>query len=69
MDQEMSITYDRQNDVLYLSYGRAREAISVETEDGVWVRRDPYSDEIVGCTVPDFRQRFKRPGASLVIPR
>lgn len=69
MDQDMSVTYDLQNDVLYLSYGKPREAISEETEDGVWVRRDPYSDEIVGCTVPDFRRRFKQPGVSLILPR
>lgn len=69
MDQDMSVTYDLRNDVLYFSYGKPREAISEETEDGIWVRRDPYSDEIVGCTVPDFRQRFERPGVSLILPR
>ena len=69
MDQDMSVTYDLRNDVLYLSYGKPREAISEETEDGVWVRRDPYSDEIVGCTVPDFRRRFKQPGVSLILPQ
>ena len=69
MDQQMSVTYDLQNDVLYLSYGKPREAISEETEDGVWVRRDPYSDEIVGCTVPDFRRRLEQPGFSLILPQ
>ena len=69
MDQDMSVTYDLRNDVLYLSYGKPREAISDETEDGVWVRRDPDSDEIVGCTVPDFRWRFERPGVSLILPQ
>ena len=69
MDQEMSVTYDRQNDVLYLSYGKAREAISEETEDGVLVRRDPCSDEIVGFTVLDFRRRLEQPGFSLILPQ
>lgn len=69
MDQDMCVTYDLRNDVLYLSYGKPREAISEETEDGVWVRRDPNSDEIVGCTVPDLRQRFERPGVSLILPQ
>ena len=69
MDQDLSVTYDLRNDVLYLAYGKPREAVSEETEDGVWVRRDPYSDEIVGCTVPDFRRRFERPGVSLVLPQ
>lgn len=69
MDQPMSVSYDLWNDVLYLSYGKAREAISDEAVDGVLVRRDPWSDEIVGCTVPDFRRRFEQPGTSLVLPR
>lgn len=69
MDQQMSVSYDLHNDVLYLAYGKAREAISEEVRDGVLVRRDPWSDEIVGCTVPDFRQRFEQPGASLILPR
>lgn len=69
MDQQMSVSYDLHNDVLYLAYGEAREAISEEVRDGVLVRRDPWSDEIVGCTVPGFRQRFEQPGASLILPR
>lgn len=44
MDAEMSVSYDRQSDVLYLSYGETREAISEENEDGVLVRRDPRSN-------------------------
>lgn len=69
MDREMRVSYDVQNDVLYLSYGKPREAISEEAEDGVWVRQDPWSDEIVGVTVIDFGRRFEQPGASLILPR
>lgn len=69
MDQELNISYDPQNDVLYLSYGKAREAVSEETEDGVFVRRDPWSDEIVGVTVIDFGRRFEQPGATLILPQ
>lgn len=68
MDQPMSLSYDLQNDVLYLSYGKAREAISEEAGNGVLIRRDPWSDELVGCTVPDFKRRFEQPGASLILP-
>lgn len=69
MDREMSISYDPQNDVLYLSYGKPREAISEEASDGIWVRRDPWSDEIVGVTVIDFGRRFKQPGTTLILPQ
>lgn len=69
MDQKMSVSYDLQNDVLYLSYGKAREAISEEARDGVLIRRDPWSNEIVGCTVHGFRRRFEQPGTSLILPQ
>ena len=69
MDQQMRVSYDLRNDVLYLSYGKPREAITEEARDGVLVRRDPWSDEVVGFTVPDFKRRFKQSDASLILSR
>lgn len=68
MDAEMSVSYDRQSDVLYLSYGEAREAISEENEDGVLVRRDPSSNEILGFTVVDFSRRFAKSDTPIILP-
>lgn len=68
MDAEMSVSYDRQSDVLYLSYGETREAISEENEDGVLVRRDPGSNEILGFTVVDFSRRFAQSDRPIILP-
>lgn len=68
MDAEMSVSYDRQSDVLYLSYGENREAISEENEDGVLVRRDPRSNEILGFTVVDFSRRFAQSDRPIILP-
>lgn len=66
---DLSITFDAKNDVLYCSFGPAREAYSVETEDGVFVRMDPETDAAVGVTVVDFYKRMaEHPGQMLSFP-
>ena len=55
---ELKMKYDAKGDVLYFSVGDAREAISAEVEDGVIMRTDPSTDEVVGITVIDFSKRF-----------
>lgn len=69
MDEEMIVSYDRQSDVLYFSYGEAREAISEESEDGVLIRRDPRSNEILGFTVIDFSRRFAQSDTPIILPQ
>jgi uncharacterized protein YuzE len=56
--KELKMKYDARGDVLYLSVGDAREAISLEVEDGVILRSDPFTDEVVGITVIDMSKRF-----------
>lgn len=51
--------YDRDADVLYCSFGDPREAISVETQSGIIVRKNPENEEeIVGVTIVNFFKRF-----------
>jgi uncharacterized protein YuzE len=66
---EFKLKYDATADVLYCSLGEPRDAISEETEEGVVVRKDPETDQIVGMTVIDFAKRFaERPDSSLSFP-
>ena len=51
------IDYDDSADVLYISFGNPRPGIAVEVNDGDLVRVDPYTDEIVGITLLDFKER------------
>ena len=52
------IRYDDQADVLYISFGDPCPGIAVELNNGDLVRVDPYTDEIVGITLLDFKERY-----------
>jgi len=55
----MSIYYDNMADVLHLSFGKNRAAISVEVNDGDdFVRVEPFTDKVVGFTILNFKERF-----------
>ncbi len=47
----MNYDYDRKSDVLYISFGKPKEAICVEKENGILFRVNPFSDKLVGITV------------------
>jgi uncharacterized protein YuzE len=53
----MQIAYDREADVLYLSVGDPRPAVSREIGDDVLLRVDPESGEVVGLTVLNLSTR------------
>ena len=53
---KVSMYYDEEADVLYMSFGEPREAKdSVEVEDGVIYRI--ADNEVVGITITDFKAR------------
>ena len=53
----MQLAYDREADVLYLSVGDPRPAVSREVGDDVLLRVDPDSGEVVGLTVLNLSTR------------
>jgi uncharacterized protein YuzE len=54
--QKIDLDYDEEADVLYLSFGKPREAKdSVEVEDGVVYRI--ADNEIIGITITNFKAR------------
>jgi uncharacterized protein YuzE len=57
--EKISLDYDEEADVLYISFGKPREAKdSIEVEDGIIYRI--ADDEIVGITIIDFKARISR---------
>jgi len=73
MDEQLKsidIDYDTKNDVMYCSFiAGSAEAISVETEDGVFIRMDPATNKPVGVTIVDFSRRFVlHPGQKVSVP-
>ena len=66
---EFRMKYDATADVLYCSLGEPRLAISEEQDEGIVVRKDPETEQVVGMTVIDFVKRFsERPDTKLSFP-
>ncbi|MBX3066807.1 MAG: DUF2283 domain-containing protein [Anaerolineae bacterium] len=59
MDKEhlMQVAYDKEADVLYLSVGDPRPAVSREIGDDVLLRLDPDTGQIVGMTILNLSDR------------
>lgn len=53
----MQIAYDRETDVLYLTVGEPRPAISREVGDDVLLRVDAETGEVVGMTILNLSTR------------
>lgn len=55
---KLNYDYDRKADVLYISFGKPKEAICVEKEAGVLLRVDPLKDKVVGITVINVKNKI-----------
>jgi uncharacterized protein YuzE len=64
----MQLFYDDEGDVLYLSIGDPRPAISEELGDDVLLRHDIETGEVVGLTVLNFSSRFSKSKDSQKLP-
>lgn len=58
METLTELYYDRDSDILYLSIGKPRSAISREVGDDVLVRVDPATGEVIGLTVMNLSARY-----------
>lgn len=56
--RQLRLSYDKDVDVLYVSFGAPQEAVSEETGDGMLIRKHPETGEIVGVTILEFEERF-----------
>lgn len=58
---QLRVSYDRDADVLYITEGKPRPAIGEMMNDGVIVRRDLKTKEVIGFTIVDFTEHFTEP--------
>ncbi len=68
MEKRISIAYDQETDVIYLSFGEPVPAVSEEIQEGVFARYDPKTEELVGLTVTNFSKKFGIKPKELSIP-
>jgi uncharacterized protein YuzE len=59
MDERMNFFYDHEGDILDISIGEPKEAISEEIGDDILIRRDIHTNEVVGFTILNFEKRFQ----------
>ena len=57
---QIAVSYDKDADVLYLSEGKPRKTICQMLNDGIVVRRNPKTKEVVGFTIVDFISHFSK---------
>lgn len=66
--QKIRISYDREADVMYLSFGEPVKAESEEIEEGVFARFDPKSKKLVGITIINFSKKFGSVPREIAVP-
>jgi uncharacterized protein YuzE len=58
--KQLIFGYDAEGDVLDISIGSPRKAISQEIDDDFFVRIDPKTKEVLGFMILNFRRQFQR---------
>jgi len=60
MEKRLKMFFDKEGDVLDISIGDPREAISQEVGDDILIRVDPKTNEVFGITILNFEKRFEQ---------
>ena len=63
----LSFSYDKDADVLYVAVGHPKAAVGELLDNGVILRRDPKTDQVVGFTIVDFAHHFASPRAQPIV--
>lgn len=64
--KKIELDYDEEADVMYISFGSPKEAIT-EEKGNVGIRIDEKTKEIVGLTVINFKQTFSKPHKPITV--
>lgn len=60
MEKALNFSYDKQGDILDISLGRPKKAISEEISEDIFIRLEPKTQEIVGFMILNFEKRFSK---------
>ncbi len=60
MEERLRMFFDKEGDVLDISIGDPREAISKEVGDDILIRVAPKTNEVLGITILNFEKRFEQ---------
>lgn len=62
------ISYDKEADVVYLSFGKPLKAEGEEIQDGVFARYSQDNGALVGLTIINFSKKFGVKPKEISIP-
>lgn len=68
MAEKLNFYYDKDSDILDVSVGKSKKAISKELGDDLLVRVSPTTNRIIGFTVLNFERRFSLEDKSHSLP-
>ncbi|MEA2075386.1 MAG: DUF2283 domain-containing protein [Euryarchaeota archaeon] len=60
MEKRLRMFFNKEGDVLDISIGDPKEAISKEVGDDILIRVDSKSKEVLGITILNFEKRFEQ---------
>jgi len=56
----LDVSYDGGGDVLYVSIGEPKAAVTQAAKNGLLIRSDPRTHQVVGITILDYENKFRR---------
>jgi len=68
MAKKMIFYYDKEGDLLDISVGKPKKAISTEISDDFFVRKDVKTGKIIGFSILNFEKWFKGRKEERIIP-
>ena len=68
MEEGLRFSFDKEADILDISIGIPKKAISREIDDDFFVRVDPKTQKVVGFSILNFEKWFKDESDKKVIP-
>ena len=57
---KLIVSYDKDADVFYLSFGEPKPSVTEELDDYVLVRRDPKTHDVTGITITNLSDYFAK---------
>ena len=68
MEKGLRFSFDKEADILDISIGTPKKAISREVDDDFFVRIDPKTKKVVGFSILNFEKWFKDEKDRKIIP-
>lgn len=68
MEKKLRFAFDKEADVLDISIGAPKKAISREVDDDFFVRIDPKTKKVIGFSILNFEKWFKDESDKKIVP-